>query len=170
MSSMRHQSYRLGRLPLVLFRKAVIRRFERAVRNCRANIEVGGILLGSYRGPHIEIIGVTEPGSGDISSAFSFNRRDKCHQAAAMRAWTESYGTVTYLGEWHTHPAGGPHPSTVDLENWHAVANQVQNAMLFVIASPKGWQPYVCHPASSLAVGLSNIQIGMTGDVYANER
>lgn len=155
---------------MVLIRKAVLERFERAVKNCFAKAEVGGILLGSYRGPHIEIVDLTEPGSGDISSTFSFNRRDKCHQAAAMRAWTESLGTVTYLGEWHTHPAGGPHPSAVDLENWHAVANQVQNAMLFIIASPKGWQPYVCRPEYSLAVGLSSIQIGQSGDVYAYQQ
>lgn len=153
-----------------LIRKPVLSRFNLAVLTCNNRMEVGGIILGSYRGPHIEVVDLTEPGPSDISSNFTFTRRDPVHQNSAMRAWIKSIGTVTYLGEWHTHPAGGPTPSALDLENWRAVAHQTQNAMLFVIASPLGWKPYVCHPSTPLAVPLDTIENGITGDVFAHQQ
>ena len=32
--------------------------------------------------------------------------------------WAASNGTVTYIGEWHTHPELTPNPSQIDLNSW----------------------------------------------------
>lgn len=155
------------RPPKVLIRRALIETFDQAVRSCRSQKEVGGILLGSYRGPHIEVTGITVPGPADISSTSTFIRRDRSHQVAAKKAWSESGGTVTYLGEWHTHPAGGPAPSGTDLNAWFGVADQVKKPAVFIIASPGGWAPFVCDPELRMASGLQNVEVGLTGDVFA---
>lgn len=80
--------------------------------------ESGGILLGSYRGDHIEVVHATNPAPSDDRSPVSFNRLRQCHQQSAEEMWAASNGTVTYIGEWHTHPELTPNPSQIDLNSW----------------------------------------------------
>lgn len=83
--------------------------------------EAGGILIGSYRGPHIEILACTTPMPGDRRCAWMFDRRDKGHAVAANIYWKESGGQLTFVGEWHTHPEDYPSPSIVDRRTWTKV-------------------------------------------------
>lgn len=80
--------------------------------------EAGGVLLGSYRGDHIEVIDATPPGKNDLRRRFEFIRRDESHQVYVDRQWHESEGRVTYIGEWHTHPVSNPRPSDLDMSEW----------------------------------------------------
>src|ERR1700761_6135687 len=106
--------------PFVLIPAAVVQAID-AYKDDRT--EAGGILLGSYRGPHIEIVACTEPGAEDRRLPPLFDRRDRCHQQTATRNWTESDGTITFVGEWHTHPQDVPGPSLIDLKTWEEVVN-----------------------------------------------
>ena len=123
--------------PFVLIPATVVQTIN-AYKDDRS--EAGGILLGSYRGPHIEIVACTEPGSGDRRLPTLFDRRDACHQQAATDHWTESGGTITFVGEWHTHPEDIPEPSSVDLKTWEKVVGEAPLfPAIFLIRGRSAW-------------------------------
>jgi integrative and conjugative element protein (TIGR02256 family) len=82
--------------------------------------EAGGILLGRHIIDSEDIVVdlVTTPYPGDVRKRCLFTRRSPEHQNEVNRVWEASCGTCTYLGEWHTHAEGIPHPSSIDLKNW----------------------------------------------------
>jgi integrative and conjugative element protein (TIGR02256 family) len=82
--------------------------------------EAGGVLLGRHLLGTGDIIvdRVTTPLPGDRRGRFRFHRARRRHQEMIDRAWGESDGTCTYLGEWHTHPQDRPEPSCIDRLNW----------------------------------------------------
>lgn len=106
----------------------------------QAKAEAGGILIGCYRGPHLEITGCTGPMRRDIRKRTLFDRRDPGHQAAALTAWRQSGQTKTYVGEWHTHPKSDPTPSAIDLRTWTAILRRTPGPIMFMIAgSAETW-------------------------------
>ena len=50
----------------------------------------------------------------DQQRLWMFARSDPSHQKAAEAAWLASGGTITFVGEWHTHPTGILTPSPRD--------------------------------------------------------
>jgi len=98
--------------------------------------ERGGILIGQYRGPHIEITDITLPGKSDRASLFRFDRRDAVHQRSAAKAWRVSGNTKTYVGEWHTHPFGAATPSGMDKRTWERLTREAGEPLIFIIVTP----------------------------------
>jgi integrative and conjugative element protein (TIGR02256 family) len=82
--------------------------------------EAGGVLLGRHILESLDIVvdEVTVPMHGDRRGRIRFYRDYHRHQQTIHRAWHESRGTCTYLGEWHTHPESHPTPSGTDLREW----------------------------------------------------
>ncbi len=82
--------------------------------------EAGGVLLGRHilGGEDIVVDRATVPMPGDRRSRTRFFRARRRHQDAIARAWRDSGGTCTYLGEWHTHPEQHPTPSVIDRLDW----------------------------------------------------
>jgi integrative and conjugative element protein (TIGR02256 family) len=83
--------------------------------------ETGGILLGfdARRHEPLTVTMAGDAGPGAQRSATGF-RRDLGHaQQLAHRAWV-TQGAV-WVGDWHTHPAGPPAPSRVDLGGYRSV-------------------------------------------------
>lgn len=103
--------------------------------------EAGGILLGYRRGHHLHAIEATEPAPTDGGSRFHFHRSASAHQHIATNRWRHSGGTLTYLGEWHTHPELVPHPSSLDLASWRELCERHRAPLLFLIAGTgaDGW-------------------------------
>jgi integrative and conjugative element protein (TIGR02256 family) len=137
---------RVGRLKdsrYVLVHYKVVQMIISAVHTCQNQPESGGILLGSLRGPHLEITDFTRPAGGDWRSMTSFVRQDPSHQRAASAAWGQSGRTVGFLGEWHTHPSGPPIPSSVDRASWADMTRKSQYPMFFLLASPGGWRGFL---------------------------
>lgn len=135
---------------------------------CTAQRERGGVLIGSYRGPHIEVTDCTEPGSKDLARLSSFTRVDEHHQLAATNAWRRSNNTATYVGEWHSHPSGPPHPSGLDRKTWKTVVARLSTPCLFVIVSPTGWQVFRILGVKPRAdvVSLTRVEHGAAGIVF----
>ncbi len=102
--------------------------------------EAGGILLGSYRGEHLDVLACTQPMRQDRRERFRFDRRDVGHQRHAQQVWTEGDRTVTYIGEWHTHPSGDARPSSIDYAGWRLSLREGGGRKhLFVVRSPTHW-------------------------------
>jgi integrative and conjugative element protein (TIGR02256 family) len=120
----------------VLVETEVLEVIERWTERGHASREAGGILIGSYRGDHIQVTDCTSPLAADRRSRFRFHRRDHGHQAAAFRAWTASGGTDTFVGEWHTHPELIPTPSQLDLRTWTAITSRSIHPFIFAVG---GW-------------------------------
>lgn len=146
----------------------VYRFFEKTRRTCAGRAECGGILLGSYRGPHIEVVDFTRPGLGDEATLSTFVRRDKQHQDAATRAWHLSNRKQTYVGEWHSHPLGQPVPSWMDRGVWRSVVAKQNAACLFVVVSPAGWKVFrMQRPVKAARMEvLSESESGSSGVVF----
>jgi integrative and conjugative element protein (TIGR02256 family) len=110
-----------------------------------AEREAGGILIGSYRGAHIEVTGCTTPLPGDVRLRCSFDRKDPGHHRAAMAAWMKNNGMETFVGEWHTHPEPFPTPSAIDLTTWRSILSKTTFPVLFVIGGSKSLWKGVGH-------------------------
>jgi integrative and conjugative element protein (TIGR02256 family) len=102
--------------------------------------EAGGILIGSYRGPHVEILHCTTPLPADRRHWNMFDRSDPGHREEAMRRWQDSGRTMTFVGEWHTHPEPVPSPSFLDRSTWKRIARRHKiGPLVFVIRGTSGW-------------------------------
>jgi integrative and conjugative element protein (TIGR02256 family) len=120
---------------LVTLSDEVTRQIQRFTEPPESNLEAGGILLGSYRGPHIEVVQCTTPMRKDARTRFGFIRRDPGHQRAADSAWRASGRTINFVGEWHTHPEDHPRPSNVDRNTWlEQMRRRHPNPLFFLIA------------------------------------
>lgn len=118
---------------LVVVERHVIDILSRHVQTGRA-FEAGGILIGSYRGPHVEVSECTVPMPGDQRLRHMFDRKDPGHERAARDAWRRSHHTQTYVGEWHTHPEDHPSPSWLDRRTWsNVMRNHRDGPVLFLI-------------------------------------
>lgn len=104
-------------------------------------LEAGGILIGSYRGPHVHICSCTVPLAGDLRRPTLFERVDPGHQNAALSAWRMSRGTETFVGEWHTHPEPDPEPSALDKRTWSSLLARSRQPLVFLIV---GWRSSWC--------------------------
>lgn len=112
-----------------------------------AEPEAGGIFIGRYRGPHLEIVNVSEPLDADVRTRTSFHRLDPGHHDLAMRAWRRSGQTDTFVGEWHSHPISVPVPSLVDTQSWHWLTNATGLNMFFLVLGFAGHWSGVTRPS-----------------------
>ncbi len=122
----------------VLIEDAVMLKTAPYVRPPENRREAGGILLGSYRGPHVEIVDCTVPLPGDRRLRFLFDRKDRGHQAAALAAWRRNDERVTAVGEWHTHPEPFPRPSMMDKMTWSRLMKSASHPLVFLIFGYEG--------------------------------
>lgn len=128
---------------LILIGASVIERMSRYRQVGSTDYEAGGVLLGSLRGPHLEVSGCTEPFSEDKRSRMLFDRRDPRHVIAVRTSMSESRGTIGYIGEWHTHPERSPRPSGLDQTNWRSLLSQAGHRLVFVIIGTSIETPFI---------------------------
>jgi integrative and conjugative element protein (TIGR02256 family) len=127
-------------LRIVVIDGTVIDKIDRYSRAPEDKKEAGGILIGCYRGPHIEITECSEPLRRDRRSRFRFDRDDPGHQYLAKRRWKESGRILTFVGEWHTHPERFPTPSSIDLNTWREVTRKnMTGSTVFLIRGYEEW-------------------------------
>lgn len=98
--------------------------FAKHIQVNDTDTEAGGLLLGSVHGTNILIEQATIPTKWDKRLRYLFERLPYGHEAIALTQWTESRGTIRYLGEWHTHPENDPSPSGIDRYEWNILASK----------------------------------------------
>jgi integrative and conjugative element protein (TIGR02256 family) len=128
-------------LRLVQISDEVVRTIEYYSRAEENDREAGGILIGSYRGAHMQIVECTTPPPRDRRSRVLFDRRDEGHQRMALERWRASSKTLTFVGEWHTHPESHPSPSSIDRQTWRRVAkkNKAGNTFFLIRGYDSWW-------------------------------
>jgi integrative and conjugative element protein (TIGR02256 family) len=113
--------------------REVLEVFNKYKQDTKEKTEAGGILLGSRRGPHFEIVLATEPTKHDKRSRYHFERSPKVHNEIALEIWRRTNGHTTYLGEWHTHPQVIPSPSVLDISEWDLLTKKQNKPFSMVI-------------------------------------
>ena len=78
--------------------------------------ESGGIILGKIISHDIQVQRLSVPTELDKCSRTHFERHRLSAQIVINYEHANSYGQVTYLGEWHTHPEDHPSPSGTDIK------------------------------------------------------
>ena len=101
--------------------------------------EAAGVLIGERRGSHLVIQEISEPGEGDIRRRNSVDRCGSHHQAAVDDAFVRSWGTLQYLGEWHTHPEDEPSPSIKDFSSWGRYLLDSEQMVVIIVGRKKVW-------------------------------
>lgn len=117
----------------ILVEDNVITKMNRYRQRMADANEAGGLLLGFRRGPHLEIIDITEPYPNDVRRRTYFYRCDSSHKKHAKKQWKKSKKTIDYLGEWHTHPELIPTPSGLDQKEWGVLVNGRDSSLAFFI-------------------------------------
>ena len=112
---------------MMVMSESVALTFDKYAQNNFFKTEVGGILLGKRRHGHFEIVQVTTPTKFDKRTRNHWIRSDKIHADIAKKAWQDSAGEISYLGEWHTHPENNPTPSVIDIHEWSTISNSCDN-------------------------------------------
>lgn len=150
--------------PRLLIHHAVAERLDAAAAACGGRPEEGGILLGAYRDGGLEVASLTEAAPSDERSLLRFVRQDPLHQKAATEAWAVSGGTITVVGEWHTHPSGEPQPSGTDHRTWKGVLRHSRYPRAFIIAAPGRWRAWL-GTRRLLLTRLMRLHVVERGDV-----
>ncbi len=123
---------------LVLFHDRVVTQITPYTQAPESALEAGGVLIGCYRGQHIEIVACTTPMKQDQRYPTRFERIDPGHQRVARRHWRDSGHRLTCVGEWHTHPVAFPTPSSIDATTWLRLLRENSYPLVFLIAGTQG--------------------------------
>ncbi|HEV2924397.1 MAG TPA: Mov34/MPN/PAD-1 family protein [Solirubrobacteraceae bacterium] len=128
----------------VLFSPWAMADIQQLARASQDGKETGGVLLGfdATDTTPLTVTAAGDPGPHAQRSASRFRRDLKHAQAIADAAW--ALDRSLWIGDWHTHPAGDPSPSTTDLAGYRAALRAGDlPSFLSVILSPgarSGWR------------------------------
>ncbi|PXA86547.1 hypothetical protein DMC47_34410 [Nostoc sp. 3335mG] len=96
-------------------------------------LETGGFLIGTRRGPHIDVTGYTDQGPDDVATRTSFERLCASHRARIHAAWKASGHVESLVGDWHSHPIGSANPSSIDCSAWRTLVRTSGKTMVGVV-------------------------------------
>ena len=88
----------------------------------RFPLETGGILLGAGTGDCIKVRHVVGPGPKATHERYRFLPDAEWQAAQVTNLWNEDR-TITYLGDWHTHPEGTTRFSDLDEQTARDIAS-----------------------------------------------
>lgn len=85
--------------------------------------ETGGILMGYTVDEDTVVTEVVGPGPRSSSGRRHFKPDANWQAAEVARIYADSGRTMTYLGDWHSHPNSLPFPSMLDLWTARQIAS-----------------------------------------------
>ncbi len=85
-------------------------------------LEIGGVLMGYWADDAAVITGIVGPGPAAVRTWRRFQPDSKWQSQEIARIYQESGRTVTYLGDWHSHPKLPPMPSLLDVRTARKIA------------------------------------------------
>jgi integrative and conjugative element protein (TIGR02256 family) len=135
-----------------------------AASKCAPN-ETGGFLIGLRRDTSIEVTGNTSEGLGDRATRSTFERAGRHHQREAERAWKESGGFQTLVGDWHSHPVGAGEPSLMDELAWGDLLKAMKRPGVAIIVSNSGPNVYLLPSTSGVASIACELSVAEADDL-----
>lgn len=101
------------------------------------DFETGGVFMGELypKSNRIKITHILVCQNTD-SSRYEVELNIECLQKQMDKIWEESKCTITYLGDWHTHPEFTPKPSFTDYKTFvknYYTSKFEQNLLLYMI-------------------------------------
>ena len=140
MCRLQYLTLNLDHGPVVIIPWSILDRLNKFRQCGNHEKESGGIFLGNRRGENLELVEATVPKSGDKNGRYFFHRLSTAHQKTADKLWVDSGFTVTYVGEWHTHPEKVPRPSAHDIREWKSkLTGYGYPLILIIIGQEKNW-------------------------------
>jgi integrative and conjugative element protein (TIGR02256 family) len=121
----------------IVFSSKVLRKLQVLVDRKTDDCESGGLLLGFVRGNHFDVRMITVPYKKDHTSRYSFIRRDERHLNIFQAIRLRINRSLTYIGEWHTHPEDNPRPSNIDINEWKSIKSTRPYPVVFMILGKK---------------------------------
>lgn len=101
------------------------------------DFETGGVLMGQlYPKSNKIVVSHALICKHEFSSRYKLNLNIKCLQSKINKIWEDSCGTVTYIGDWHTHPEKNPQPSLLDYKTFvinYYQSQFNQNILLYMV-------------------------------------
>jgi integrative and conjugative element protein (TIGR02256 family) len=103
--------------------------------------ETGGMLLGYWQDNDVVLAYASGPGPAAQRGRTWFHPDQEWQTEYLARIYAASGRTITYLGDWHTHPGGSTKPSRTDRKTMRAVrrapaARQSRPVMAIVAPDP----------------------------------
>lgn len=121
---------------------------RKLLRICRAarNLEVGGIIVGTYDTGHryAWVKSISNTPSDSLSSRYWFQRGIDGLQNLLNKYWHQKQ--IYYLGEWHFHPNYFARASAVDIKQMEAISQSIfyncpEPILIILGGNPKGkWE------------------------------
>lgn len=116
----RHLKGRLS-IPAVWISTALLAQLHELARE-HAPLETGGMLVGWHHHSDVAIDAMIDAGPGALRKRTSFVPDGPWQQRQLETVYAQSGRTVTYLGDWHSHPHGPARPSGQDRETAATIA------------------------------------------------
>lgn len=108
--------------------------------------ETGGMLLGYWQEDDVVVTCASGPGPVAQRGRTWFHPDQEWQTDYLARIYTATCRTITYLGDWHTHPGGSAKPSRTDRKTMRAVRREPaarQPRPLMAIVGPGSGSPPV---------------------------
>ena len=108
-----------------------------------APLESGGVLIGYWNQEEAVVLGVSGPGPEAQHGRHTFVPDAQFQQAFISRKYEESGRTITYLGDWHSHPRGSSQLSCVDRKTMNVIARsrlaRAPRPLMMILADGEPW-------------------------------
>lgn len=85
-------------------------------------LETGGVLLGYRHTGDVVVLEAVGPGPQSEHSRTGFSPDPEFQEQEIIRRFHETEGRIVYVGDWHSHPAGGSTLSRLDRSTLKRIA------------------------------------------------
>ena len=104
-------------------------------------LETGGVLMGYWTKEGAVITDIIGPGENSIHKKVSFIPDNKYHIQEVARIYKDSGRTITYLGDWHSHPDAESYLSSQDIRTLIKISKHKASRLKFPIMMVYGTNP-----------------------------
>jgi integrative and conjugative element protein (TIGR02256 family) len=134
--------------------------------------ETGGMLLGWRLEEQIVIVALVQAGPRAKHARDRFHPDGAWQQRNLADIYHESGRTITYLGDWHSHPRGPRRPSGADRETAAKVAAEpdarVPEPLTVIVARRR--RRFTAHPYLYSGGELRRLRLCVHGQKFAGHR
>ena len=125
--------------------KALMGWIRTSRRRFGAAVETGGLLFGQID-EFLKVVWVNEvsgPPPDSLASSAGFVCGVEGTAALNAEKLARSWGSIRFIGMWHTHPGGAPNPSCTDLRAmtklWKLPDFSARHFLMLIIGGAEGW-------------------------------